>query len=177
MAEASVLAHQAEIVKLNDQFLAKQAEAPVKTMAAAAGAGTGLATAAALGYYDFNEGKAPEPPPPAPEPDHTAAAKEAEIASLRSKIAELEAEPDPDARRQILFTAKNAEVTHLKSVLNSLLQPLNPDDIAVRAYHYAKERGFQGGSETEDWLRAERDVQHQRLATAWESTRGAGTVY
>jgi chromosome segregation ATPase len=173
MAEASVLAHQAEIVKLNDQLLAKSAEAPENTMAAAAGGGTGLAT----GYYDFNEGKAPEPPAPAPEPDHTAEAQEAEIASLRSKIAAIEAEPDPDARRQILFTAKNAEVTHLKAVLNSLLQPLNSEDIALRAYHYAKERGFQGGSETEDWLRAERDVQHQRLAAAWDSTRGAGTLY
>jgi chromosome segregation ATPase len=177
MAEASVRAHQAEIVKLNDLLLAKPPEAPKNTMAAAAGVATGLATATVLGYYDFNEGKAPEPAPPAPEPDHTAAAKEAEIASLRSKIAAIEAEPDPDARRQILFTAKNAELTHLKAVLNSLLQPLNPDDIALRAYHYAKERGFQGGSETEDWLRAERDVQHQRLAAAWDNTRGAGTLY
>jgi len=62
-------------------------------------------------------------------------------------------------------------------VLNSLLQPLNQDDVALRAYNYAKERGFQGGSENEDWLRAERDVQHQRLAAAWDTTRGGGTMF
>jgi len=177
MAEMGLAAHQAEIAQLNDQL--RTHSAPLKTMAAAAAGG-----AAAYGFYDVNEGK------PQPVQDHAAefdkkveelskaqAAKEAEIASLRSKLAEIEAAPDADSRRQILFTAKNAEVTTLKGVLNSLLQPLNQDDVALRAYNYAKERGFQGGSENEDWLRAERDVQHQRLAAAWDTTRGGGTMF
>ena len=151
--------------------------------AAAAGAG-----AAALGFYDVTEGR--PAPTSAPAQDHVAefekrieelrgieSAKDAEIASLRSKIAEIEAAPDPDARRQILFTAKNAELTSLKSVLNTLLQPVSQDDIALRAFNYAKERGFKGGSESEDWLRAERDVHYARLASACESTRGGGTMY
>ncbi len=181
MAETGLAAHQTEIASLKDQLLTQAA--PLKTMAAVAGAGV-----AAYGFYDVNEGKA-QPVAPAVQ-DHVAefekrveelskaqAAKDAEIASLRSKIAEIEAAPDTDARRQILFTAKNAELTNLKGVLNSLLQPINQDDVALRAYNYAKERGFQGGSENEDWLRAERDVQHQRLAAAWETTRGGGTMF
>src|SRR5579884_4025868 len=37
--------------------------------------------------------------------------------------------------------------------------PINlEDEIRRRPYELAQERGFQGGSETEDWLRAEREV-------------------
>ena len=103
--------------------------------------------------------------------------KDAELATLRSKLAELEAAPDADAKRQILFTAKNAELTQLRGVLNSLFLPINQDEIALRAYNYAKDRGFQEGSATEDWLRAERDAHHNRLAAAWESTRGGPTMF
>jgi hypothetical protein len=186
MAELALVAHQSEIAKLNDQLLARPvAAAPVKVMAAAAGAGISMVETS---FYDFTEGQ--ETQEPAPQLDHASefekrleerrnveSAKDAEIAGLRSKIAEIEAAPDLDARRQILFAAKNAEVTQLKGVLNTLLQPINSDDVAKRAYQYAEERGFQGGSEKEDWLRAERDVHHQRLASAWESTRGGGTMY
>ncbi len=37
--------------------------------------------------------------------------------------------------------------------------PINlEDEIRRRAYELAERRGFQGGSETEDWLAAEREV-------------------
>jgi hypothetical protein len=32
------------------------------------------------------------------------------------------------------------------------------DEIAERAYSYWEERGFQGGSQLEDWLRAEQEL-------------------
>ena len=127
--------------------------------------------------------------PAAPEPDHVQefekrieelraieSAKDDEIAKLRKKIADVEAAPDPDTKRQILFAAKNAELTHLRGVLNSLLQPVSQDEIAQRAFSYAKDRGFSGGSPTEDWLRAERDVHYSRLTYAWESTRSGTYV-
>jgi myosin heavy subunit len=194
MAENAIAAHQAEITNLNQQMLftqraeqqpAAQAVSAAKTMAAAAGAGSSTPTLS--NFYDVNEGNTFEP---APVPDHEAdfekriaglrsieAAKDVEIANLRARIAEIETTPDPDVKRQILFTAKNAEVTHLKSVLNTLLQPVDKEDIALRAFNYAKERAFSGGSENEDWLRAERDIHYSRLAEAWESTRGGGTLY
>ncbi len=192
MAESAIAAHQAEISNLNQQLLTHKAEHPVaetaaqpRSMAAAAGAGT--SNSAPHNFYDVNEG-APSAPSSIPEAQTELqkrieelrtleAAKDAEIANLRSKIAEIEKTPDPDVKRQILFTAKNAEVTHLKGVLNTLLQPLSKDDIALRAFTYAKDRGFSGGSENEDWLRAERDIHHSRLVEAWESTRGGGTLY
>ena len=79
-------------------------------------------------------------------------------------------------RRQILMSGKNAELTHLRGILNALFQPLAHDEIAQRAYSYAQERGFSGGSPTEDWIRAERDAHFARLAHAWESTR-TGTMF
>ena len=180
MAETGLVAHQAEIAKLNDQLLQQKAPPAMKTMAAAAG--VGFATAAAVShFYDANEGN-----PASPDLSETekrieelskaAAAKDAEISALKTKIAEFETAPDPDAKRQILFTAKAAELTNLKGVVNTLLQPVNHDEIAQRAYFHAQSRGFKGGSATEDWYRAERDVHYGRLAYAWESTRG-GTMY
>jgi len=180
MAETGLVAHQAEIAKLNDQLLQQKAAPAMKTMAAAAG--VGFATAAAVShFYDVNEGN------PAPvvvsetakrleELSKAAAAKDAEITALKSKIAEFEAAPDPDAKRQILYTAKAAELTNLKGVVNTLLQPVNHDEIAQRAYFHAQSRGFKGGSPKEDWYRAERDVHYGRLAYVWESTQG-GTMY
>jgi DNA repair exonuclease SbcCD ATPase subunit len=104
------------------------------------------------------------------------AKKDEEISKLNNRLADLEKQPDPDVRRQILFSAKNAELTHFRAVLNSLFQPLNPDEVAQRAYSYAQERHFQGGSPVEDWTRAERDSHFVRLAQAWESTR-PGTMF
>ncbi len=46
-----------------------------------------------------------------------------------------------------------------KSDSRGTVVPINlEDEIRRRAYELAEERGFQGGSETEDWLRAEREV-------------------
>jgi chromosome segregation ATPase len=104
------------------------------------------------------------------------ASKDAELERLRTRLAEIERQPDPDVRRQILLSGKNAELTHLRRILNSLFQPLSHDEIARRAYYYAQERGFLAGSPTEDWLRAERDSHFGRLAYAWESTR-PGTMF
>jgi hypothetical protein len=116
-------------------------------------------------------------PDPAREVDkRVEVSKDATIEKLQTRLAEIEKQPDPDVRRQILLSGKNAELTHLRSVLNSLFLPLNHDDVAQRAYSFAQERGFSGGSPTEDWMRAERDAHFGRLAFAWESTR-AGTMF
>lgn len=46
-----------------------------------------------------------------------------------------------------------------KSDSRGTVVPINlEDEIRRRAYELAEERGFQGGGETEDWLRAEREV-------------------
>ncbi len=192
MAEAGLVAHQAEIAKLNDQILMHKAEIErasqqqPRAMAAAAGAGAAAGfVATAPEFYDVNEGNGAGSAV-AEKPDHvrefetridelrhSEAAKDAELDRLRSRLQEIESAPDPDAKRQLLYTAKNAELTHLRTVLNSLMQPVNSDDVARRAYSYAKERNFEGGSEREDWLRAEREIHNQRLAEAWETTRGA----
>ena len=104
------------------------------------------------------------------------ASKDAEIDKLRTRLADIEKQPDPDVRRQILLSGKNAELSHLRGILNSLFQPLSREEIAQRAYSFAEERGFSGGSPTEDWLRAERDSHFGRLACAWESSR-AGAMF
>jgi hypothetical protein len=143
------------------------------------------ARAAAVGSSRFYEAtpvaavEAPRPAPPDPALEfdkRVQASKDAELEKLRTHLAEIEKQPDPDVRRQILLSGKNAELTHLRGILNSLFQPLGHDEIAQRAYSYAQQRGFFGGSPTEDWLRAERDSHFGRLAFAWESTR-TGTMF
>jgi chromosome segregation ATPase len=195
MAESAVAAHEGEIAKLHDQLMMRKSEletaqqdrsqeVPLKAMAAAAG-GSGT-----YGFYDVNEGSvASATKEAAPAPDYVRefekrieelqsleSAKDREITKLRSQLAEIEAAPDTDTRRQILIAAKNAELTHVRGVLNSLFQPVSQDEVALRAFSYAKERGFGGGSAMEDWLRAERDTHFGRLAYAWESTH-SGTMY
>jgi cell division protein FtsB len=143
------------------------------------------AAAATVGFYDPIV-VTPAPPPP---PDHVREfekrieelraveeSKNQEITQLRGHLASIETLPDPDTRRQILSAAKNAEISHLRSVLNSLFEPLKHGEVAGRAYSYAEERGFQGGSPNEDWIRAERDLHFGRLAFAWESCR-TGAMY
>jgi len=143
---------------------------PLKARAAAAGSSR---------FYEATPVEAPRPAPPDPAREFdksVQASKDAEIEKLRTHLAEIEKQPDPDVRRQILLSGKNAELTHMRSILSSLFQPLSHDEIAQRAYSYAQQRGFFGGSPTEDWLRAERDSHFSRLAFAWESTR-AGTMF
>jgi DUF2934 family protein len=118
----------------------------------------------------------PRPDPAREVEKRIEASKDAEIQKLQTRLAEIERQPDPDVRRQILLSGKNAELTQLRSVLNSLFQPLSHEEVAQRAYSFAQERGFSGGSPTEDWMRAERDAHFGRLAFAWESTR-AGTMF
>jgi len=144
----------------------------------------GKAAAASVGFYDPNV-VTPAPPPQGhvrelekriEELRAVEESKNKEISQLRGHLASIETQPDPDARRQILSAAKNAEISHLRSVLNSLFEPLKQGEVAGRAYSYAEERGFQGGSPNEDWLRAERDLHFGRLAFAWESCR-TGTMF
>ena len=123
-----------------------------------------------------NSSHEPRPDPSREVEKRVEASKDAEIAKLQTRLAEIEKQPDPDVRRQILLSGKNAELTQLRSVLNSLFQPLSHEEVAQRAYSFAQERGFLGGSPTEDWMRAERDAHFGRLAFAWESTR-AGTMF
>jgi hypothetical protein len=145
---------------------------PLKALAAAAGSS---------GFYEATPVAIHAAPTTRPDPARglemrVDASKDAEIERLRTRLTEIEKQPDPDVRRQILLSGKNAELTHLRGILNSLFLPLNHDEIAQRAYSFAQERGFCGGSPTEDWLRAERDSHFGRLAYAWESTR-AGTMF
>jgi len=162
----------------------RMAEASSVAMASAQGQAEPLkarAAAASMGFYDAGPALT-APVAVEPLPDQTEyykellAKKDAEIAKLTSRLTDIESEADPDVRRQILLAAKNAELTHLRGVFNSLFQPLNQDEVAMRAYSYAKERSFKGGSPIEDWLRAERDTHFSRLGYAWESTR-SGTMF
>jgi hypothetical protein len=141
------------------------------------------AAAASMGFYDTGNGGMTHTVRGAPRDDvrefekrieelrSIEASKNDEIAKLRSRLTDVDSAPDPDMRRQILFSAKSSELTHLKGILNSLFLPLSHNEIAVRAYLYAEQRGFSGGSPTEDLFRAERDAHFSRLANAWESTR------
>lgn len=54
----------------------------------------------------------------------------------------------------------------LGRILNSLFEPLDPDAIAQRAFEFSQQRGFQNGTEQEDWLKAERQLHNERLEAA-----------
>ena len=41
---------------------------------------------------------------------------------------------------------------------------IDPDHIATRAYYYWEQRGCQGGSPEEDWLRAEDELRQSAVA-------------
>jgi hypothetical protein len=62
--------------------------------------------------------------------------------------------------------ARKLEIVKTDSRANVV--PMNlEDEIRRRAYELSKQRGFEGGSETEDWLTAEREVlqrYHQQSA-------------
>ena len=174
----------AELESVKQQRLAVMAELeqakaePLKARAAAA----------SMGFYDASNGGATSVTREGPQDEvrkferriedlrKREVAKDEEIAKLQSRLTDVETALDPDTRRQIVLSAKNAELAQLRGMLNSLFQPLNHDEVALRAYCYAQERGFNGGSPTEDWLRAERDSHFSRLASAWESTR-PGTMF
>jgi hypothetical protein len=53
--------------------------------------------------------------------------------------------------------------------ISKLAQAVAPmtghEQIAALAYSYWEQRGFQGGSPEEDWLRAERELREKALAT------------
>ena len=197
MAEAGLASHQSEVSTLQDQILVLKGEIQtLKQQHESTAAELELAkaeplkakaAAASMGFFDPGNGAAkaaPEPPQ-----DHVRefekrieelrsieASKDAEIGKLSSRLTAIEAQPDTDTKRQILFAAKNAELNQLRGVLDSLFQPLSQDEVALRAFSYAKERGFSGGSPMEDWMRAERDCHFGRLGNAWESTR-IGTMF
>ncbi len=40
------------------------------------------------------------------------------------------------------------------------------EDVEITAYLYSESRGFQGGSQDEDWIRAEQEVRQRRAAKA-----------
>jgi uncharacterized lipoprotein YajG len=62
--------------------------------------------------------------------------------------------------RKVLAVAKSDSRPHVV--------PINlEDEIRRRAYELAEQRGFSSGHETEDWLRAEREIlQHYRQQSA-----------
>ena len=69
------------------------------------------------------------------------------------------------ARVENLKPKRVASAKHVKaqSVVVPLIERAAPqiseqDEIAIVAYLYAEARGFQGGSQEEDWLRAEQEV-------------------
>jgi hypothetical protein len=59
--------------------------------------------------------------------------------------------PNP-LRRHILVSSQPDQPAH--------------EEIAKLAYSYWEQRGCQGGSELEDWLRAERELMRRRARTA-----------
>ncbi len=52
-------------------------------------------------------------------------------------------------------TATPKNVRNRKTVATT---DVSPDDIALRAFEFYRERGGQPGSELDDWLRAEREL-------------------
>jgi hypothetical protein len=55
---------------------------------------------------------------------------------------------------------------NLRPVLDSLFEPLDPAAVAQRAFEISQQRGFQNGTEQEDWLRAERQLHNERMQAA-----------
>jgi hypothetical protein len=69
------------------------------------------------------------------------------------------------------FTAdlRDAELDALRGTVRALTEQLDRNEVARLAYGYALERGFQGGSAEEDWLRAEAEVRERERGAAAES--------
>jgi chromosome segregation ATPase len=105
---------------------------------------------------------------------HVEAHKDQEISLLRLRLADLQTLPEPLARQQIQLSAKDAELEQMRRLLDSLFEPLNHSDVALCAFGFAQARNFQNGSAEEDWLRAERQVYHNRLnwAREWSEQQG-----
>ena len=75
------------------------------------------------------------------------AAKDHEIAALQACVLDLE--------------------HGLGQIAGSLTQPPDPVAVSKVAYFHALARGFQGGSENEDWRHAENDVRLQKATSQW----------
>ena len=85
------------------------------------------------------------------------AAKDVEIAALRTRVVDLE--------------KGQSELTVLRRMADTLMQPPDTREVAVAAYFYANARGFRGGSEREDWLRAENEIRVRTAASQWRELR------
>ena len=79
---------------------------------------------------------------------------EAEIETRREEIVAL-------MRR---IQKEETELGLLRSIANVLTEPPPHDEVVRTAYSYAAARNFQGGSEHEDWVRAENEVRLRRAA-------------
>ncbi len=63
-------------------------------------------------------------------------------------------------------TAEPSPAENVSVPGNGAAPVLDPNEIARLAYSYWLERGCQGGSPEDDWLRAERELKTRRAATA-----------
>ncbi len=90
--------------------------------------------------------------------------KDQEILNLRQSLQAPISESD--TKKQIVAGARATEVKHLRRILNGLIEPIDSDTIAKRAFRLSEERGFVGGSDTEDWIKAERELHNERLRAA-----------
>ena len=64
----------------------------------------------------------------------------------------------PAPRRAAKKQQPVATVTEVSPVPASANVPIETEEVAALAYSYWEARGFQGGSQDEDWLRAEHEL-------------------
>ncbi len=70
------------------------------------------------------------------------------------------------ARVRPHVTAPERETTPTPTVEAPTAYEPTREEIALQAYLYWEERGCQGGSQEEDWLRAEQELKARRTAVA-----------
>jgi chromosome segregation ATPase len=118
--------------------------------------------------------------------------KKSEIAALQRRIAEAESAAQKamaqantkeagmaglqERIRQLEESARQAEINTLSNFAEVLTQRLPHQEVTNVAHSYAAARNFQGGSEHEDWSRAENEVRvrmlREKLATEVSSAAG-----
>jgi len=94
--------------------------------------------------------------------------KESELADSQSKIVALFSQHNVLAAAQDRLRAELEEKDQRlrdapKQLARLLAQPLPHDEVVKLAHGYAAARNFQGGSEQEDWIRAENEVRVRLL--------------
>jgi chromosome segregation ATPase len=110
----------------------------------------------------------------AQEGSSVAARKDAALASMQARIQELEQHLAQGTPAPQLPDVEEADLGKLRDLSEILAQPLPHDEVTRLAHSYAAARNFQGGSEHEDWSRAENEVRVRILREKLEQASMAG---